>query len=135
MQLVLALAAGSQGPQPAASWTAGRNEVVVLCGRSCKDARTEQNNPFAYDSLAWAAWTTHKGGGTAALSVHSFSARKPQHPPIDHRQPDRNRRHADEMAQREHLAEQQRAEQDRAHRDQERDEQHVVAPARAKIWK
>lgn len=72
MQLVLALAAGNQGPPASRVFDAGQVEVIRALQKKLQGRTRKQQNPFAPDSLAWAAWTIARlGGWTGYDSDHS----------------------------------------------------------------
>ena len=72
MQLVLAIAAGSQGPPASRVFTPEQIEVMHALQRKLQGRTRKQQNPFAPDGLAWAAWTVARlGGWTGYDSDHS----------------------------------------------------------------
>jgi DDE family transposase len=72
MQLVLALAAASQGPPASRVFDAEQIEVMRALQKKLQGRTRKQQNPFAPDSLAWAAWTIARlGGWTGYGSDHS----------------------------------------------------------------
>jgi DDE family transposase len=72
MQLVLALAAGGQGPPASRVFDSQEIEVMRALQKKLEGRTRKQQNPFAPDSLAWAAWTIARlGGWTGYDSDHS----------------------------------------------------------------
>jgi DDE family transposase len=72
MQLVLALAAGSQGPPASRVLAPEQIEVLHALQKKLQGRTRKQHNPFVPDSLAWAAWTVARlGGWTGYSSDHS----------------------------------------------------------------
>jgi hypothetical protein len=72
MQLVLALAAAGQAPPASRIFTPEQIEVLRALQQKLQGRTRKQQNPFATDSLAWAAWTVARlGGWTGYGSDHS----------------------------------------------------------------
>jgi hypothetical protein len=63
MQLVLARAAGSQGPPASRVFDAEQIEVLHALQKTLQGRTPKQQNPYAPGSLAWAAWTIARLGG------------------------------------------------------------------------
>jgi hypothetical protein len=72
MQLVLALAAVGQGPPASRVFTPEEIEVLRALQKKLQGRTRKQQNPFAQNSLPWAAWTIARlGGWTGYDSDHS----------------------------------------------------------------
>lgn len=72
MQLVLALAAAGQAPPASRVFTPEEIEVLRALQKKLQGRTLKQQNPFAPDSLPWAAWTIARlGGWTGYGSDHS----------------------------------------------------------------
>ena len=72
MQLVLSLAAVGQGPPASRVFTLEQIEVLRALQKKLQGRTRKQQNPFAQNSLAWAAWTIARlGGWTGYDSDHS----------------------------------------------------------------
>lgn len=63
MQLVLARAAGSQGPPAGRVFDAEQIEVLHALQNTLQGHTPKQQNPYAPATLAWAAWTVARLGG------------------------------------------------------------------------
>ena len=63
MQLVLARAAGSQGPPASRAFDAEQIEVLHALQKTLQRRTRKQQNPYPPGSLAWAAWTIARLGG------------------------------------------------------------------------
>lgn len=72
MQLVLALAAADPAPPASRVFAPQQIEVLRALQNKLQGRTLKQRNPFAPDSLAWAAWTIARlGGWTGYGSDHS----------------------------------------------------------------
>ena len=72
MQLVLSLAAGDHEAPASRVFTPEQIEVLRALQKKLQGRTRKQQNPFAPDSLAWAAWTIARlGGWTGYRSDHS----------------------------------------------------------------
>jgi len=72
MQLVLALAAASPAPPADRVFSFEQIEVLKALQKKLQGRTRKQQNPFAVNSLAWAAWTVARlGGWTGYGSDHS----------------------------------------------------------------
>lgn len=63
MQLVLARAAGSQGPPASRVFDTEQIEVLHALQKTLQGRTPKQQNPYRPGSLAWAAWTIARLGG------------------------------------------------------------------------
>jgi len=63
MQLVLARAAGSQGPPASRVFDAEQIDVLRVLQKKLQGSTGKQQNPYSPDSLAWASWTIARLGG------------------------------------------------------------------------
>jgi len=72
MQLVLALAVAGQGPPASRVFTQEQIEVLRALQKKLNGRTRKQQNPFAQNTLPWAAWTIARlGGWTGYASDHS----------------------------------------------------------------
>src|SRR5207237_1401038 len=63
MQLVLALAAGGQGPPSSRVFDEEGIKVLHALQRKLQGRTEKQKNPYQPNSLAWAGWTIARLGG------------------------------------------------------------------------